>query len=79
LRVQSVIPVGAVAAVVGAEPAAEPAAVEVLVGQVGALNTMLAGAGADGLLECFAAIDDPRDRRGVRHSLASILGCARPR
>ena len=35
---------------------------------------MLAGAGADGLLECFAAIDDPRDRRGVRHSLASILG-----
>ena len=74
LRVQSVIPAGSVPAVVGAEPAAEPAAVEVLVGQVGVLNTMLAGAGADGLLECFAAIDDPRDRRGVRHSLASILG-----
>jgi hypothetical protein len=74
LRVQSVIPAGSVAAVGGGEPAAEPAAVEVLVGQAGALHSMLAGAGADGLLECFAAIDDPRDRRGVRHSLASILG-----
>ena len=47
---------------------------EVLVGQAGVLNTVLARAGADGLLECFAAIDDPRDRRGIRHSLASILG-----
>jgi predicted transposase YbfD/YdcC len=27
-----------------------------------------------GLLACFAAVSDPRDRRGVRHSLASILG-----
>ena len=35
---------------------------------------MLAQAGAGGLLGCFAAIDDPRDRRGVRHSLPSILG-----
>jgi predicted transposase YbfD/YdcC len=74
LPVQSVIPAGSVPPVVGAERAAEPAAVEVLVGQAGALNMMLAGAGADGLLECFAAIDDPRDRRGIRHSLASILG-----
>jgi hypothetical protein len=74
LRVQSVIPAGSVPPVVGAEPAADPAAVEVLVGRVGVLNTMLAGAGADGLLGCFAAIDDPRDRRGIRHSLASILG-----
>ena len=32
------------------------------------------GAGAGGLRECFAAIDDPRDRRGVRHSLPTILG-----
>ena len=79
LHVQSVIPAGSVAAVAGAEPAAEPAAVEVVVGQVGVLNTMLAGAGAGGLLECFAAIDDPRDRRGIRHSLASIMGCARAR
>jgi predicted transposase YbfD/YdcC len=48
--------------------------VEFLVGRAGVLNTILAGAGADGLLGCFAAIDDPRDRRGIRHSLASILG-----
>ncbi|HEX7599409.1 MAG TPA: transposase family protein [Polyangia bacterium] len=27
-----------------------------------------------GLLECFARVEDPRDRRGVRYSLASILG-----
>jgi predicted transposase YbfD/YdcC len=27
-----------------------------------------------GLLACFAAVPDPRDRRGRRHSLASILG-----
>ena len=74
LPVQSVIPAGSVAPMVGVEPAAEPAAVEVLVGQAGVLDTMLAGAGAEGLLECFAAIDDPRDRRGIRHSLAAILG-----
>ena len=74
LPVQSVIPGGSVAPMVGAGPAAGPAAVEVLVGQAGVLDTMLAGAGAQGLLECFAAIDDPRDRRGIRHSLASILG-----
>ena len=27
-----------------------------------------------GLLACFAAVPDPRDPRGLRHSLASILG-----
>jgi predicted transposase YbfD/YdcC len=72
--VQSVIPAGSVAPVVGVEPATEPAAVEVLVGQAGVINRMLAGAGADELLECFAAIDDPRDRRGLRHPLPAILG-----
>jgi predicted transposase YbfD/YdcC len=35
---------------------------------------VLAPAGAGGLLGCFAAIDDPRDRRGIRHSLSTILG-----
>jgi predicted transposase YbfD/YdcC len=44
---------------------------------VAALVTMAAGVrevtGA-GLLECFAAVPDPRDPRGRRHSLASILG-----
>ena len=44
---------------------------------VAALVTVAAGVrevtGAS-LLECFAAVPDPRDPRGVRHSLASILG-----
>ena len=34
----------------------------------------VAQAGAASLVECFAAVPDPRDPRGVRHSLASILG-----
>jgi predicted transposase YbfD/YdcC len=33
----------------------------------------LAAAAAGDLLECLAAVPDPRHRRGVRHSLASIL------
>jgi Transposase DDE domain/DDE_Tnp_1-associated len=48
--------------------------VGVLVEQAGVLDTVLARAGVDGLWGCFAAIDDPRDRRGIRHSLTSILG-----
>ena len=35
---------------------------------------VLARAGAGGLRECFAGIADPRDRRGVRHALPTILG-----
>ncbi len=35
---------------------------------------VLARAGTGGLRECFAGIADPRDRRGVRHSLPTILG-----
>jgi predicted transposase YbfD/YdcC len=31
-------------------------------------------AAGDDLLACFARVDDPRDPRGVRHSVASILG-----
>jgi predicted transposase YbfD/YdcC len=34
----------------------------------------LAQVGPAGLLQCFAAVADPRDPRGVRHPLASILG-----
>jgi Transposase len=44
---------------------------------VAALVTVAAGvreATGAGLLACFAAVPDPRDRRGRRHSLASILG-----
>ena len=65
---QSVIAARSVAPVVSAPPA--QAAVEVLVEQA----AVLARASADGLLGCFAAIDDPRDRRGIRHSLPTILG-----
>lgn len=35
---------------------------------------VLARAGGGGVLECFAAIGDPRCRRGIRHSLPTILG-----
>jgi predicted transposase YbfD/YdcC len=35
---------------------------------------VLARAGGEGVLGCFAGIDDPRCARGTRHSLASILG-----
>jgi predicted transposase YbfD/YdcC len=34
---------------------------------------VLAAAAAGDLLECLAAVPDPRDRRGVRHSLPCIL------
>jgi predicted transposase YbfD/YdcC len=37
---------------------------------------VVADACGAGLLECFAQIPDPRDPRGVRHSLSSILGLA---
>jgi hypothetical protein len=46
------------------------AAVAVLAGRAGLLHR----GGGGGLLECFAGVADPRDRRGVRHSLARILG-----
>ena len=46
------------------------AAVAVLVERAG----VLARAGGGGVLECFAAIGDPRCRRGIRHSLPTILG-----
>lgn len=35
---------------------------------------LLGPAGGGGLLECFAAVPDPRGRRGVRHPLPTILG-----
>ena len=45
------------------------AAVAVLVGRVGGLR-----AGGESLLDCFAGVPDPRSKRGVRHSLPTILG-----
>jgi hypothetical protein len=67
LRVQSVSPARSVAPVVSTGTAQ---AAEVLIERA----AVLAPAGAGGLLGCFAEIDDPRDRRGVRHSLPTILG-----
>jgi predicted transposase YbfD/YdcC len=48
------------------------AAVVVLIGRVAALSA--ASGGGSGLLECFARIPDPRSRRGIRHSVPTILG-----
>jgi predicted transposase YbfD/YdcC len=56
---------------VPAVPPAE-AAVAVLIGRAAALHR---ASGGD-LLECFAAVPDPRRRRGIRHPLPVILGLA---
>ena len=50
-------------------PPAE-AAVAVLIERA----AVLARASGGGVMECFAGIPDPRCRRGVRHSLSTILG-----
>jgi hypothetical protein len=68
LRVQSVSSARSVAPVVSTGTAQVVA--EVLIERA----AVLAPAGAGGLLGCFAAIDDPRDRRGIRYSLSTILG-----
>ncbi|MFC0862446.1 hypothetical protein ACFHYQ_09075 [Sphaerimonospora cavernae] len=45
-------------------------AVAVLIGHA----AMLRCSGEDSLLAVIAAIPDPRDKRGIRHSLPSISG-----
>jgi predicted transposase YbfD/YdcC len=58
----------------GVSAPADAAAVAVLLDR---MSTGDGGDGVGGLLECFAGVADPRSRRGVRHSLATILGlCA---
>src|SRR6266567_4364371 len=52
-----------------AVPASAAAALEELAARAASLH---AASGGD-LLECFALVPDPRDRRGVRHCLAGIL------
>ncbi len=49
--------------------AAARAAAEELAAHAASLRAASGGR----LLECFAAVPDPRDRRGIRHSLASVL------
>jgi predicted transposase YbfD/YdcC len=46
------------------------AAVAVLVGRAAGLHRASGGS----LLECFAGVPDPRDPRGIRHALPTILG-----
>ena len=86
MRVQSVIPVASAAAPAVPAPArpaqADAQAVRAggqgeaqpAVAVVAEYPRVLARAGAGGLRECFAGIADPRDRRGVRHALPTILG-----
>jgi predicted transposase YbfD/YdcC len=50
-------------------PAAARAAAEELAAHAASLRAASGGR----LLECFAAVPDPRDPRGIRHSLASVL------
>jgi predicted transposase YbfD/YdcC len=50
-----------------------PAAAEAALGELAARAAGLHAASGGSLLECFAAVPDPRDPRGVRHSLASVL------
>jgi predicted transposase YbfD/YdcC len=51
---------------------AAEAAVAVLVSHAVALHQASGGS----LLECFAAVPDPRRKRGIRHTLPTILGLA---
>jgi predicted transposase YbfD/YdcC len=51
-------------------PTGADAAVAVLVGRAAALRRAAGG----NLLDCFAGVPDPRDRRGIRHALPTILG-----
>jgi predicted transposase YbfD/YdcC len=47
-----------------------------VVGVLVAVAAVEAEVSGEGLLGCFARVRDPRDPRGVRHSLSSILGLA---
>jgi predicted transposase YbfD/YdcC len=50
-----------------------PAAAEDALGELAAHAVSLRAAAGGDLLGCFAAVPDPRDPRGVRHCLASVL------
>jgi predicted transposase YbfD/YdcC len=67
------VPAAARAVTAGAEQAVREAA-EQAAGVLAARAVMLAAAaGGGGLLSCFARVPDPRDPRGVRHSLPCVL------
>jgi predicted transposase YbfD/YdcC len=50
-----------------------PAAAEEALGELASRAAALRAASGGNLLECFAAMPDPRDPRGIRHSLAAVL------
>ena len=50
-----------------------PAAAAEALGELASRAAALAAAAGGNLLECFAAIPDPRDARGIRHSLPCVL------
>jgi len=50
-----------------------PAAAEEALGELACRAPALLAASGGRLLECFAAVPDPRDPRGVRHSLPAVL------
>ena len=66
LRVQS-----GSTSVVGSPAQATQAAVAVLIERAAVLAD---GVGGGSVVDCFAAVADPRRPRGTRHSLATILG-----
>jgi len=50
-----------------------PAAAEEALAELAARAARLREASGGNLLECFAAVPDPRDPRGIRHQLAPVL------
>src|SRR5271155_4210677 len=50
-----------------------PAAAVEALGELASRAAALRAASGGSLLECFAAVPHPRDPRGIRHSLASVL------
>jgi predicted transposase YbfD/YdcC len=50
-----------------------PAAAAEAFGELASRAAALAAASGGNLLECFAAVPDPRDPRGIRHSLPCVL------
>jgi predicted transposase YbfD/YdcC len=50
-----------------------PAGAEEALGELASRAAALHAASGGSLLECFAAVPDPRDPRGIRHRLATVL------
>ena len=50
-----------------------PAAAEEALGELASHAAALQAASGGNLLECFAAVPDPRDPRGVRHQLPAVM------